>query len=36
MIKLVIFDADKTVWDHYNISEFEAPLKLVDENVLQD
>ncbi len=27
MIKVVVFDADKTLWDHYNISEFVEPLK---------
>ncbi|MEM3350499.1 MAG: magnesium-dependent phosphatase-1, partial [Saccharolobus sp.] len=25
MIKAVVFDADKTLWDHHNISEFEEP-----------
>ncbi len=36
MIKVVVFDADKTLWDHHNISEFEDPLKLLDENTLED
>ncbi len=36
MIKLVIFDADKTLWDHYNISEFEEPFSVIDGNVLRD
>ncbi|WP_338600592.1 magnesium-dependent phosphatase-1 [Sulfolobus tengchongensis] len=36
MIKAVVFDADKTLWDHHNISEFEEPLKIVDANTLED
>jgi Predicted phosphatase len=27
MLKLVVFDADKTLWDHHNISDFEEPLE---------
>ncbi|QKQ99522.1 magnesium-dependent phosphatase-1 [Metallosphaera tengchongensis] len=36
MIKLVIFDADKTLWDHYNISEFQDPLTLAGRDVVVD
>ncbi|ABP96070.1 MULTISPECIES: magnesium-dependent phosphatase-1 [Metallosphaera] len=36
MIKLVIFDADKTLWDHYNISEFEEPFHLPERDILRD
>ncbi|NON62588.1 magnesium-dependent phosphatase-1 [Acidianus sp. RZ1] len=36
MIKTVIFDADKTLWDHYNISEFEEPLKVINETQVED
>lgn len=36
MIRAIVFDADKTLWDHHNISEFEEPLKLVDANTLED
>ncbi|AWR97598.1 magnesium-dependent phosphatase-1 [Acidianus sulfidivorans JP7] len=35
-IKLVIFDADKTLWDHYNISQFEDPIKVINENEIED
>lgn len=35
-IKLIIFDADKTLWDHYNISEFEEPIKIINENEIED
>lgn len=34
--KLVIFDADKTLWDHHNISEFEEPIKIVSEDEIED
>lgn len=36
MIKAVVFDADKTLWDHHNISEFEEPLRLIDNNTVED
>ena len=36
MIKVVVFDADKTLWDHHNVLEFEEPLKLVDANTIED
>lgn len=35
-VKLVIFDADKTLWDHHNISEFEEPIKAINENEIED
>ncbi|MFP3163282.1 MULTISPECIES: magnesium-dependent phosphatase-1 [Acidianus] len=35
-IKVVIFDADKTLWDHYNISEFEDPIKVINKNEIED
>jgi magnesium-dependent phosphatase-1 len=27
MVKLIVYDVDKTIWDHYNVSEFEPPFK---------
>ena len=36
MLKLVVFDADKTLWDHHNISDFEEPLKLVGTDSVED
>ncbi len=36
MIKLVVFDADKTLWDHHNISLFEEPLKIINQNSIED
>jgi magnesium-dependent phosphatase-1 len=36
MIKLIIFDADKTLWDHHNISEFEGEIKKISENEIID
>ncbi|EHP68770.1 magnesium-dependent phosphatase-1 [Metallosphaera yellowstonensis MK1] len=36
MIKAVVFDADKTLWDHYNISEFEEPFTVIEGNSLVD
>lgn len=36
MIKAVVFDADRTLWDHHNISEFEEPLTLLEKDVLID
>ncbi|MEM0263242.1 MAG: magnesium-dependent phosphatase-1 [Saccharolobus sp.] len=36
MIKAVVFDADKTLWDHHNISEFEEPLRLINNNTVED
>mgnify|MGYP001772497648 CR=1 FL=1 len=36
MIKLVVFDADKTLWDHYNVSIFKKPYKLLNQNSIED
>lgn len=36
MIKAVVFDADKTLWDHHNISIFKEPLTLVDRDSIAD
>ncbi|MEM0173529.1 MAG: magnesium-dependent phosphatase-1 [Sulfolobaceae archaeon] len=36
MIKVVIFDADKTLWDHHNISEFEGELIRIDKDTITD
>ena len=36
MIKLVVFDADKTLWDHHNVSIFRKPYKLLDEDSIED
>jgi len=36
MIKVVVFDADKTLWDHHNISIFKKPYKLLSENSIED
>jgi len=35
-IKLVVFDADKTLWSHPNASSLTLPFKLVNENVISD
>lgn len=36
IIKLVIFDADKTLWSHPNISALTFPFKLLDRNTISD
>ncbi len=36
MIRVVVFDADKTLWNHYNISEFVEPLKRISEDEIED
>ncbi|MGC9105955.1 MAG: magnesium-dependent phosphatase-1 [Thermoprotei archaeon] len=36
MIKAVVFDADKTLWDHHNISAFVEPLRLVGTDSVED
>ncbi|BBG24000.1 magnesium-dependent phosphatase-1 [Sulfuracidifex tepidarius] len=36
MAKVVVFDADKTLWDHYNISEFVEPLKRISTDEVED
>lgn len=33
MVKAVVFDADKTLWDHHNISDFSPPLTVKDDTV---
>lgn len=35
-IKLVVFDADKTLWSHPNVSDLTLPFKLVDQNNISD
>ena len=35
-IKLVVFDADKTLWTHSDISSLILPFKLVSSNILTD
>ncbi len=35
-IKLVIFDADKTLWSHPDVSSLALPFKLVDRNLISD
>lgn len=35
-IKLVIFDCDRTLWDHHNVSELRPPFRRVDENTVED
>lgn len=35
-IKLVIFDLDKTIWNHPNVSSLVLPLRLVSEDSVQD
>lgn len=36
VIRLVVFDADMTLWDHFDISSLTLPFKRVDENSLID
>lgn len=36
VIRLVVFDADMTLWDHFDISSLTLPFKRVDENSLMD
>jgi len=36
VIKLVIFDADKTLWDHHNISEFEGEVRKIEKDIIVD
>ena len=36
MIKVVVFDADRTLWDHPNISNLKPPLKIISENSIED
>jgi magnesium-dependent phosphatase-1 len=35
-VKLVVFDADKTLWSHPNVSELTLPFKLVNTGVVSD
>lgn len=35
-IKLVVFDADKTLWSHPNVSDLTLPFKLVNPDVVSD
>ncbi|EWG08021.1 MAG: magnesium-dependent phosphatase-1 [Candidatus Aramenus sulfurataquae] len=35
-VKVVIYDADKTLWDHYNISEFREPIKVINRDEIED
>jgi len=35
-IKLVIFDADKTLWSHHNVSALTFPFKLLDKDTISD
>lgn len=35
-IKLAVFDADKTLWSHPNVSDLALPLRLVDSNTIAD
>jgi magnesium-dependent phosphatase-1 len=36
MIKLIVLDADRTIWDHHNVTELVSPFKLVSEGVAED
>ncbi|MBO3763458.1 MAG: magnesium-dependent phosphatase-1 [Thermoproteota archaeon] len=36
MIKLIILDADKTIWDHHNVTELRSPFKLVSKEIAED
>ncbi|MDH5770118.1 MAG: magnesium-dependent phosphatase-1 [Candidatus Bathyarchaeota archaeon] len=36
VIRLVVFDADMTLWDHFDVSSLKLPFKRVDENSLVD
>ncbi len=36
VIKLVVFDADKTLWSHPNVSNLALPFKLVDGDTVSD
>jgi len=36
MIKLVIIDADRTIWTHHSVSSLIAPIKLISRDVAQD
>jgi magnesium-dependent phosphatase-1 len=35
-IKLAVFDADKTLWSHPNVSDLALPLRLINTNMLAD
>lgn len=36
VIRLVVFDADKTLWSHRNVSSLVLPLKPINQNVISD
>ncbi|MGC9201569.1 MAG: magnesium-dependent phosphatase-1 [Thermoproteota archaeon] len=36
MIRLVVLDADRTIWDHHNVTELRSPFKLVSKDVAED
>lgn len=36
MIRLVVLDADRTIWDHHNVTELKGPFKLVSKEVAED
>jgi magnesium-dependent phosphatase-1 len=36
MIRAVVYDADKTLWDHHNVSEFVEPIKIESQDTVVD
>lgn len=36
MIRLIVLDADRTIWDHHNVTELRGPFKLVSREVAED
>jgi magnesium-dependent phosphatase-1 len=36
MIRLIVLDADGTIWDHHNVTELRGPFKLVSKDVAED
>ena len=35
MIRLIVLDADGTIWDHHNVTELRGPFKLVSKDVAE-
>ena len=35
-VRLVIFDCDRTLWDHHNVSELGLPFRRTDEDTVED
>jgi len=35
-VRLVVFDCDRTLWDHHNVSELSLPFRRIDDDAVED